>query len=164
MKVYPSSTLRLTLSVKLVQKANRSRFLSIVRLGCLHLNPWNYYTWIYLDLSPQSVSVESTMGMSSWMTTLGTLGYTFSDLRMKLFNHLVSYFTTTEALAVTLPALLARMLTTTCSTLLELMGKYGGTDIFKLPSLLIFLPLCQYYCWPLLSTLLISHELIALIS
>lgn len=30
------------------------------------------------------------MGMLSWMTTLGTLGYTFSGLRMKFFRTLSS--------------------------------------------------------------------------
>ena len=76
-------------------------------------------------------------------------------------NRLVAYFATTEALTATPPALPTQMLMTTCNTLLELMGKYGGTDISKLLSLLIFLPLCHYCCWPLLSILWIIHKLVA---
>ena len=54
----------------------------------------------------------------------------------------MSYFATTEALAVTLSALLVQMLMITCNTLLELMGKYRDTDISKLLSLLVLLSLC----------------------
>ena len=78
------------LSVRPVLKANRSRVPSKARLRYLHLDLWNCYTWICLDLSLQQVLVVSTMGMSSWMTFPGTLEYTFSDLRMKPFRILSS--------------------------------------------------------------------------